>query len=211
MEAGTPRHPIGLIVTDDLRRSRLTVFFRLLLVIPHYIWLEIWGIALVVTVPVSWLVALFTGRVPKGLHDFDAAYVRYATRVSAYFFQLANPWPPVLVGRSLPGRRAHRRARETERWLTVFFRLILADSGGHPRLRVSALTYTIVAVLGWFLLPRTRTDEREDAARSISAWMRRCDSADVWLRQLLLTDKYPSPERGADRVRCASSVAHRHD
>ena len=33
MEAGVTHHPIGLIVTDDLHRSRLTVFFRLLLVI----------------------------------------------------------------------------------------------------------------------------------------------------------------------------------
>ena len=30
-------HPIRLVVTDDLKRSRLTVFFRLLLVIPHAI------------------------------------------------------------------------------------------------------------------------------------------------------------------------------
>ena len=30
-------HPIGLIVTDDLQRSRLTMFFRLLLAIPHFI------------------------------------------------------------------------------------------------------------------------------------------------------------------------------
>ena len=44
MEAGITQHPIGLIVTDDLRRSRLTVFFRLLLVIPHLIWLTLWGI-----------------------------------------------------------------------------------------------------------------------------------------------------------------------
>jgi hypothetical protein len=33
--SGPERHPIGLVVTDDLRRSRLAVFFRLLLVIPH--------------------------------------------------------------------------------------------------------------------------------------------------------------------------------
>jgi hypothetical protein len=28
--------PISLLVSDDLRRRRLTVFFRLLLAIPHY-------------------------------------------------------------------------------------------------------------------------------------------------------------------------------
>ena len=44
MEAGTTQHPIGLIVTDDLHRSRLTVFFRLLLALPHLIWVSLWGI-----------------------------------------------------------------------------------------------------------------------------------------------------------------------
>ena len=66
-------HPIGLVVTDDLERSRLTVFFRLLLVIPHLIWLEIWGIAACVVVVISWFAALFTGRVPEGLHSFNAS------------------------------------------------------------------------------------------------------------------------------------------
>ena len=35
MESSAPAHPIRLVVTDDLDRSRLTVFFRLLLAIPH--------------------------------------------------------------------------------------------------------------------------------------------------------------------------------
>ena len=30
-------------VDDDLHRSRLTVFFRLLLVLPHLIWLSFWS------------------------------------------------------------------------------------------------------------------------------------------------------------------------
>jgi hypothetical protein len=33
-------HPIGLIVEDDLKRNRLTVFFRLLLAIPQLIWIS---------------------------------------------------------------------------------------------------------------------------------------------------------------------------
>ena len=35
--------PIRLTVADDLRRSRLTTFFRLLLAIPHLVWLLLWG------------------------------------------------------------------------------------------------------------------------------------------------------------------------
>ena len=38
-------YPIGLVVTDDLRRSRLTVFFRYLLALPHIVWLTLYGTA----------------------------------------------------------------------------------------------------------------------------------------------------------------------
>src|SRR5262249_37038882 len=87
------RHPIGLIVTDDLRRSRLTVFFRLLLAIPQALWLSIWSIAVALTVLIAWFAALVTGRVPDRLHSFNASFLRYATRVSGYLFLLADPWP----------------------------------------------------------------------------------------------------------------------
>ncbi len=85
----------ALIITDDLRRfARLTVFFRLLLVIPHLIWLAIWGIAVYFAVIIAWFAALFTGRVPEGIHNFNSSYLRYLTRVSGYYFLLANPFPP---------------------------------------------------------------------------------------------------------------------
>ena len=54
-------HPIHLVVTDDLRRSRLTVFFRIFLVIPHLIWLVLWGIAVWFAVLAAWLIGIFTG------------------------------------------------------------------------------------------------------------------------------------------------------
>src|SRR5690606_24946810 len=40
-----PEHPVRATVADDLRRNRLTVFFRLLLALPHLVWLALWGIA----------------------------------------------------------------------------------------------------------------------------------------------------------------------
>ena len=184
---GISRHPIGLIVTDDLRRSRLTVFFRLLLVIPHYIWLEIWGSALVVTVPLSWLVAIFTGRVPTGLHNFDAAYLRYTTRVTAYVFLLANPWPPFSSAEHYPvDARIDEPAQQSR--LTVFFRLVLAI----PALilvYIFRLVNTVVAVLGWFYcLALGRMNE---GMRNISAWMLRYETQTIGYL-FLLTDAYPS-------------------
>ena len=87
-------HPLRLIVTDDLKRSRLTVFFRLLLAIPHFIWLTLWTIAAFFVVIVAWFAALIKGRLPDGMHGFLASYLRYSTRLNAYLYLLANPYPP---------------------------------------------------------------------------------------------------------------------
>jgi hypothetical protein len=118
-------HPIHLVVTDDLVRSRLTVFFRLLLVIPAAIWVGLWGIAVFFALIAAWFAALFTGRVPDGLHAFMASFLRYSTHVSAYMLIAANPYPgfssavdyPVDVVIAPPERQSR---------LTVFFRGLLA-------------------------------------------------------------------------------------
>jgi hypothetical protein len=81
--SGLASHPIGLIVSDDLRRSRLTVFFRLLLAIPHFVFVSLWSFVACLAVIVAWFAALVTGRVPDGLHNFLAAFLRYSTRVTA--------------------------------------------------------------------------------------------------------------------------------
>src|SRR5205823_4641363 len=77
-------HPIQLVVEDDLRRSRLTVFFRWLLAIPHWVWLTLWGFVAGLAAFAGWFIALFTGRLPDGLHGFLARYLRYQTQVLAY-------------------------------------------------------------------------------------------------------------------------------
>ena len=59
-------HPVRFVVTDDLRRSRLTVLFRVLLAIPHLVWATVWGYALVFFVPFQWLWALFAGLLFAG-------------------------------------------------------------------------------------------------------------------------------------------------
>ncbi len=87
-------HPVRIVVTDDLERPRLTVLFRLLLAIPHFVWLLLWSVATVFAVLAAWFAALATGRVPSGLHRFLAAYVRYLLHLLAFLH---------LVGRRFPG------------------------------------------------------------------------------------------------------------
>jgi hypothetical protein len=130
-------HPIRLIVDDDLRRSRLTVFFRLLLAIPHFVWFVLWSIAVVFASIATWLAALVRGRAPQGLHDFLAAYIRYSTHLSGYLGLVANPFPGFTGEPGYPIDVEIPRPEPQARW-KVALRLLLA---------IPALA--LAAVVGW--------------------------------------------------------------
>jgi hypothetical protein len=88
-------YPSRLLVVEDLEgRNRLTVFFRLILAIPHQIILALLGYAARAVAFVCWLIALFTGSVPEGLHNFLAGYVRWSIRVQGYQGLLTDKYPP---------------------------------------------------------------------------------------------------------------------
>jgi hypothetical protein len=141
-----PLHPVGLVVTDDLRRSRLTVFFRLLLTLPHFVWLLLWGIAAILAAIVGWFATLVTGRLPRPLHGFLSAYVHYQTHVFAFLLLTANPFPGFTgaagtypVDPELPGPERQPR-------LVTLFRFFLAI----PALAVSSALYTLAFLCGFF-------------------------------------------------------------
>src|SRR5947209_4283429 len=57
-----PRHPVRVAGDPfDLRRSRVTVFFRFLLALPHILWLAPWGIVVFLAAIAQWFVTLFRG------------------------------------------------------------------------------------------------------------------------------------------------------
>jgi hypothetical protein len=120
-----PEHPVQLTVEDDLHRNRLTVAFRLILLIPHIIWVVLWSIAVFFAAIANWVAALVTGRPPAGLHRFLSAYVRYRVHLGAYAGMTANPYPGFVgeegeypIDVRLPGPEPQSRWK-------VFFRLIL--------------------------------------------------------------------------------------
>jgi Domain of unknown function (DUF4389) len=123
----TPSHPVRIVVTDDLQRSRLTVFFRAFLAIPHYIWALLIGSVLVVVVFVNWFILLVKERTPDGLHSFIAGYIRYLTHLEAYFLIAANPFPAFyLIGDAeYPVDLEIDPPQQQNRWKTLF-RLFLA-------------------------------------------------------------------------------------
>ena len=94
--------PVGLTVTDDLHRSRLTVLFRLILAIPHILWVVVWSVGTFVAAIGGWVVTLITGELPGGLHRFFCAYIRYVTHVFSYLYLVTDPYP-AFNGRPIDG------------------------------------------------------------------------------------------------------------
>jgi hypothetical protein len=134
---------------DDLRRSRLTVFFRLLLWLPHLVWLILWGIVTFFAIIANWFVTLFSGTPAAGLHRFISSYLRYSTHNFAFIGLVANPFPG-FTGRegSYPIDLSIARPARQNRWKTGF-RIILVV----PAYLVSGAlgnALSVVALFGWF-------------------------------------------------------------
>jgi hypothetical protein len=191
MATQAAEHPITLRVDDDLSRNRLTVFFRLILAIPHFVVVALWGVVFFLLGFVSWLVALFTGSLPEGLHGFQASYVRYANRVNAYLYLVADPYPPFGAGGTYPVD-LEIAGPERQSRLTVFFRLILAL----PAWILASLLMQLAQILGfiaWFVC--LFTGKMPQGMRDLSAFCLRYYSQ-TFGYAFLLTQRYPSLSGG---------------
>jgi len=194
--------PVQLIVSGDLQRSRATVFFRLILVIPLVIWLALWGLAATIAVIVNWFATLIQGRSPQSLHDFLAAYVRFAIHLYAYLLLAAEPYPDFLGKPGYPVDVRIAPPAPQNRW-KVFFRIVLAIpalliAGALTSGRASGYGYNyglglagVAAVLGWFVgvaqarMPRGLRD-------LVAYGLSYAAQFDAYF--FLLTDRYPNSD-----------------
>jgi hypothetical protein len=206
-------HPVQLLVEDDLRRNRLTVFFRLIFAIPHFIWAFLWSIAVFFAAIANWVVTLATGRPGESLHRFLSSYVRYIAHLYAYLWLVANPYPGFVgeegeypIDVRLPPPEAQGRATTLVRILLALPALILASTlgssaafafGGGRGSRRRSFGYNAsglgvaVGVLGWFaILARGRMPKglRDAGAFGVGY------NAQALAYLLLLTDRYPNAD-----------------
>jgi hypothetical protein len=189
-----PPHPVRLIVNDDLRRSRLMVFFRLPLAIPHLVWLYFWRYIAMVVALLTWICTLVIGRPPRPFHRFLGAYVRYETHVWAFVTLVGNPFPGFVGSRgSYPVDLETPTEPQRQNRLVTLVRIILAI----PAFLISAVlmgALLVVAFLGWFAsLIRGRMPE---GLRDLGAYALRY-SGQMNAYVYLQTSRYPhsSPRR----------------
>ena len=76
------------------RSSRLTVLFRWLLIIPHWIIVYFLGTIRDLLVFISLVALLFTGRYPASIFEIVMGLNRWVYRVSAYGSLLVDQYPP---------------------------------------------------------------------------------------------------------------------
>jgi hypothetical protein len=190
-----PPHPVALRVpADELERSRVTVFFRLPLFVPHLIWLTLWGILTVIVGILNWIATLVRGRSPAVFHRFLAAFVRYLTHVTAFSTVVANPFPGFTGAAGSYPVDAEIAGPERQARLVTAFRLILVV----PALLISSAlggALYVAAFFGWWIALFTGRMPR--GLRNLGAFAIRY-SAQLNAYAFLLTDRYPYAGPPAD-------------
>jgi hypothetical protein len=183
-----PPKPVRIVIADDLRRSRLTVLFRLPLTVPHLVWLLLWGIVAFVTAVLNWFATLVMGRSPSAFHRFLAAYLRYQTHVFAFLFVIGNPFPgftgapgsyPIDVEIDGPERQ-HRAV--------TLFRIFLAVPAIVISSGLTGLLF-VVGLLGWFA--SLVLGRMPYGLRNAGAFALRYSAQVNAYAYYLLTDSYP--------------------
>ncbi|HKB19928.1 MAG TPA: DUF4389 domain-containing protein [Gaiellaceae bacterium] len=181
-------HPVRLVDNDDLRRSRLTVLVRVLLALPHLIWVSLYATVALVVALVNWIVTLIKGESPMRLHRWLVRFLRYTVYVYSYFYVLANPYPPfhgedrsytidlVVEG---PGRQ--RRLVTALRIVLVIPAFVLSWVLGQVLQVLAVLNWLIAIVLG--RVPR--------GMEQLGLYCLRYQTQ-VYAYLVVVTDRYPS-------------------
>ncbi len=134
---------------DEL--SRLLIFFKWLLAIPHLIILYALGAVQAVITIIAFFAILFTTRYPEGLFKIAVGVMRWQANVYAYILLLRDDYPPfswdagqypVTLEVEYPGTL--NRWLPLIKWLLVIPNLIV--------LMVVALIAYFLIFIGWFAI-----------------------------------------------------------
>ena len=170
MTAMGTEYPVRLEIEPAASQNRLTVFFRPILAIPHWIAIAIVAIPAFVVWLIASLSIVVTARYPEGLLRFSTGYARWAARVSAYggspsqqswggttFYVvtggfLTDRYPPFTMGEvpDYPIRLHVEQQVEERNRLTGFFPVRIIMTIPHAIvLAILSIFVTLATIVAW--------------------------------------------------------------
>ncbi len=87
-------YPVRFDVEYPDRLSRLLIFVKWLLAIPHFIVLYLLGIVQFLITFAAWFIILFTGQYPRGMFNIVVGVMRWTANLNAYLMLLRDEYPP---------------------------------------------------------------------------------------------------------------------
>lgn len=88
------KHPVGVCVDFPARISRATMFFRPLIVMPHFFFLIGFTFVIGFVLFAGWWTILFAGRLAEWQRRQMESYLIYVSRLGAYLMYLIDEYPP---------------------------------------------------------------------------------------------------------------------
>ena len=146
MTTTTSNYPVQLEIDAAAPQGRLSILFRLILVIPHTVILYFLGLAVWVVGVLAWFAIAILGRFPEALLRFTIGYTHWNTRANAYSSLMTGRYPPFSMDAEgdYPVRLAVEERTEGRNRLTTLFRLILIIP--------HAIVLSILGVIAGFVL-----------------------------------------------------------
>jgi hypothetical protein len=169
------------------RNSRLLIFVKWLLIIPHAIVLSILFIGLFIVTFIAWFAILITGRYPRGMWDFSVGVLRWTANIGAYLYLQRDEYPPFsLDGGDYPVQFHLDYPERLSRWKIFLKWLLILPSYIVYYILMYALYF--VWVIAWFAILILGRYPRGlfDFMTGVQRWGHRINVY-LWL----LTDAYP--------------------
>ncbi len=182
-----PAYPVRFDAQYPESSSRLLLFFRWLLAIPHFIILGLLGMVVNIVTFIAFFSILLTKKYPKGMFDFAVNVMRWQTNVGAYLDMLRDEYPPFSMDAGkYPVTFEVDYQPEMSRWAPLYKWLIII-----PNLIVLGLVFIAMGILwivAWFAILFTGKFPRGifDFIVGGTRWSYRVNAY-----LMLLTDKYP--------------------
>jgi len=180
-------YPLRFDVEYPESLSRLLIFVKWLLVIPHFFILYALGIFTSILVLFAFFAILFTKKFPKGMFDFVVNIGRWNANASAYVGLLRDEYPPFSWDAGeYPVRYEVDYPDELNRWLPLVKWLLVI-----PHFFVLiflGLAVFVVQIIAWFAILFTGKFPRGmfDFVVSVTRWGYRVN-AYLYLQR----DEYP--------------------